>query len=86
MTNNIVTSGSTPNTVRSADGKVLTVPEGWPSAPRSCWAGIDGKRRLGSVHSSGRWREIDELPREQPELHPKHTRPRIKHARWPPCV
>jgi len=29
MTNNIFTPGPTPNIVRSADGKVLTVPDGW---------------------------------------------------------
>src|SRR6516162_4642939 len=29
MTDRTFTPGPTPNTVRSADGKVLTVPEGW---------------------------------------------------------
>src|SRR4051794_7378396 len=29
MSGNTFTPGPTPNTVRSADGKVLTVPEGW---------------------------------------------------------
>ena len=42
MTDRTFTPGPTPNTVRSTDGKVLTVPEGWvllpgglgPSTPR----------------------------------------------------
>ena len=29
MNNNIFTPGPTPNTVRSADGKVLAAPDGW---------------------------------------------------------
>ena len=33
MSANTFTPGPTPNTVRSADGKVLTVPEGWFSCP-----------------------------------------------------
>ena len=33
MTNNIFTPGPTPNTVRSADGKILTVPDGWTLLP-----------------------------------------------------
>ena len=33
MTANTFTPGPTPNTVRSADGKVLTVPEGWVLLP-----------------------------------------------------
>ena len=33
MTNNDFTPGPTPNTVRSADGKILTVPEGWILLP-----------------------------------------------------
>ena len=33
MTNNTFTPGPTPNTVRSADGKVLTAPEGWVLLP-----------------------------------------------------
>jgi len=31
--NNIFTPGPTPNTVRAADGKVLTAPEGWVLLP-----------------------------------------------------
>lgn len=33
MTNNVFTPGPTPSTVRSADGKVLTVPEDWALLP-----------------------------------------------------
>ncbi len=33
MTNNVFTPGPTPNTVRSADGRVLVVPEGWALLP-----------------------------------------------------
>ena len=33
MTGRTFTPGPTPNTVRSADGKVLTVPEGWVLLP-----------------------------------------------------
>ena len=33
MTDNIFTPGPTPNTVRTADGKVLTVPDGWVLLP-----------------------------------------------------
>lgn len=33
MTNNTFTPGPTPNTIRSADGKVLTTPEGWVLLP-----------------------------------------------------
>jgi len=33
MTDNTFTPGPTPNTVRSADGKVLTAPEGWVLLP-----------------------------------------------------
>src|SRR5205823_11639206 len=33
MTGRTFTPGPTPNTVRSADGKVLTVPEGWILLP-----------------------------------------------------
>jgi hypothetical protein len=33
MTNNTFTPGTKPNTVRAADGKVLTVPEGWILVP-----------------------------------------------------
>ncbi|MCL2646085.1 MAG: DUF2293 domain-containing protein [Phycisphaerales bacterium] len=33
MTNNIFTPGPAPNTVRSADGKVLTAPDGWELLP-----------------------------------------------------
>jgi hypothetical protein len=33
MTSNIFTLGPTPNTVRSADGKVHAVPEGWVLLP-----------------------------------------------------
>jgi hypothetical protein len=33
MSNNIFTPGPTPNSVRSADGKVLTAPEGWMLLP-----------------------------------------------------
>ena len=33
MTTNVFTPGPTPNTVRSADGKVLTAPEGWVLLP-----------------------------------------------------
>ncbi|MEK6259024.1 MAG: DUF2293 domain-containing protein [Planctomycetota bacterium] len=33
MSDNTVTPGPTPNTVRSADGKVLTAPEGWILLP-----------------------------------------------------
>ena len=33
MTNNTFTPGPTPNSVRSADGKVLTAPEGWILLP-----------------------------------------------------
>jgi hypothetical protein len=33
MADNIFTPGPTPNTVRSADGKVLTAPEGWVLLP-----------------------------------------------------
>ena len=33
MTTNIFTSGPTPNTVQSADGKILTAPEGWVLLP-----------------------------------------------------
>lgn len=33
MTNNTFTPGPTPNTVRSADGNVLTAPEGWILLP-----------------------------------------------------
>jgi hypothetical protein len=33
MTNNIFTPGPTPNTVRSADGKILTAPNGWILLP-----------------------------------------------------
>lgn len=33
MTNNVFTPGPTSNTVRSADGKVLVVPEGWALLP-----------------------------------------------------
>jgi hypothetical protein len=33
MKNNVFTSGPTPNTVRSADGKVLTAPDGWALLP-----------------------------------------------------
>ena len=33
MTNNNFTPGPTPNSVRSADGKVLTAPEGWTLLP-----------------------------------------------------
>jgi hypothetical protein len=33
MTTNTFAPGPTPNTVRSADGKVLTTPEGWVLLP-----------------------------------------------------
>jgi hypothetical protein len=33
MTDRTFTPGPTPNTVRAADGKVLTVPEGWVLLP-----------------------------------------------------
>ena len=33
MTDRTFTPGPTPNTVRSADGKVLTVPDGWALLP-----------------------------------------------------
>jgi hypothetical protein len=33
VTNNTFTPGPTPNTIRSADGKVLTTPEGWVLLP-----------------------------------------------------
>jgi hypothetical protein len=33
MSDNIFTPGPTPNTVRAADGKVLTVPDGWVLVP-----------------------------------------------------
>lgn len=33
MTNNVFTPGPTPNTVRAADGKVLTAPDGWILLP-----------------------------------------------------
>jgi hypothetical protein len=33
MTNNVFSPGPTPNTVRSADGNVLTAPEGWVLLP-----------------------------------------------------
>src|SRR5437763_10711983 len=33
MSGNTFTPGPTPNTVRSADGKILTVPEGWILLP-----------------------------------------------------
>jgi hypothetical protein len=38
-----VTPGPTANAVRAADGKVLTVPNGWPSGQRNYWLGIDGE-------------------------------------------
>lgn len=33
MKNNVFTSGPTPDTVRSADGKILTAPDGWALLP-----------------------------------------------------
>src|SRR5262249_33920060 len=33
MSRNTFTPGPTPNTVRAADGKILTVPEGWVLLP-----------------------------------------------------
>ena len=33
MSNHTFTPGPTPNTVRAADGRVLTVPEGWVLLP-----------------------------------------------------
>lgn len=33
MSANTFTPGPTPNTVRAADGKILTVPEGWVLLP-----------------------------------------------------
>ncbi|MEI8376259.1 MAG: DUF2293 domain-containing protein [Planctomycetota bacterium] len=48
MTDNIFTPGPTPNTVRSADGKILTPPEGWILLPPGDAALT---RRVKAAHS-----------------------------------
>ena len=59
MTANTFTPGPAPNTVRAADGKVLTVPEGWVLVP-------PGDAAL-TRRDQGRWRSSGRRRKEGPE-------------------
>lgn len=49
MTENTFTPGPTPNSVRSADGKVLTAPDGWTLLPPGDAALTAGAKPLGII-------------------------------------
>ena len=79
MTERIFTPGPTPNTVRAADGKVLTVPDGWVLLPpgdaaltrRVKAAGdhwVVQERRGRKVFSRGIWTSVATIERIRVEL------------------
>lgn len=79
MSNNTFSPGSTPNTVRSADGKVLTVPDGWvlvppgdPALTRRIKAAGDffavAEKRGRKVFSRGIWTAASTVERIRAEL------------------
>jgi hypothetical protein len=79
MSGNTFTPGPTPNTVRGADGKVLTVPEGWVLLPprdatltrRVKAAGdhwVVAERKGRKVFSRGIWAPAATIERIRVEL------------------
>jgi hypothetical protein len=79
MTHNVFTPGPTPNTVRSADGNVLTVPDGWVLLPpgdaaltrRVKAAGehwVVQEKRGRKVFSRGVWAPAATIDRTRGEL------------------